>query len=642
MKTKYVFFWLMVIYAILTTPIQADVIKANSCSQQDVQAAIDMAVDGDTVTVLGETCTWTTPVTLTGKAITLQGAGIGRTVIMDGTGMDWNQSLLWVEGLEGKPFRITGIEFREINDPSAIIIRGTCRNFRVDNCRFYNTSSKNTGVETYGYTYGVIDHCDFHNTRVVPIGDAASWKRPLTLGSADAVYIEDSTFTRTVAGNSVDPHIGARCVFRHNIMNNAYLEVHGFCCNLDRSAYSFEYYDNTFNMTDNAINWVLASIRGGTGVIFNNTAGGHLDLPAIVVYNDRSSPDRPNQGICDGSNPVDGNEDSSGYPCMDQIGRATDAGDGTVHPQALEPLYEWNNTYNGADVDIILDPPFNNLPIMAEHLKKNRDYYNNTQRPGYKPYTYPHPLTIQFSPPPKTDFNAPTVPQNVRVVSTTSRTIQIAWDSSTDTGGSGLAGYFLWVDGRKVTSNSDPAYTQYTFLGLASSRQYHFIVSAFDAAGNESAKSDPVTATTNAGFTISGKVIFSGAGLADVLMSGLPSVTKTAAGGDYTATIDQGWSGTVTPTLSGYTFTPISITYSGVTSNQTGNYTAAKNSGGGGSDSGGGSGGGGCFIAVASCGILSGLPVLILFMIIFGLIGLMIMRNDYFRRSRMVKGVNKK
>ena len=36
----------------------------------------------------------------------------------------------------------------------------------------------------------------------------------------------------------------------------------------------------------------------------------------------------------------------------------------------------------------------------------------------------------------------------------------------------------------------------------------------------------------------------------------------------------QGWTGTVTPSLSGYTFTPASSSYSNVAANQTQNYTA--------------------------------------------------------------------
>jgi hypothetical protein len=30
---------------------------------------------------------------------------------------------------------------------------------------------------------------------------------------------------------------------------------------------------------------------------------------------------------------------------------------------------------------------------MANHLKENRDFYNDRPRPGFIPYVYPHPLT---------------------------------------------------------------------------------------------------------------------------------------------------------------------------------------------------------------------------------------------------------
>jgi len=54
--------------------------------------------------------------------------------------------------------------------------------------------------------------------------------------------------------------------------------------------------------------------------------------------------------------------------------------------QALEPCYSWNNTLNGSNLDFS-SPPLQNI------LRQNVDYYNNTPMPGYKPYTYPHPLT---------------------------------------------------------------------------------------------------------------------------------------------------------------------------------------------------------------------------------------------------------
>ena len=99
---------------------------------------------------------------------------------------------------------------------------------------------------------------------------------------------------------------------------------------------------------------------------------------------------------CNGLSKLDGNLDATGYPCLDQIGRTSDMnGDGI---QDSAPLYEWNNTLNGADTDITIHRFGNcNNPSVADHIKENRDYYNDTKKPGYSPYTYPHPLT---TPPP--------------------------------------------------------------------------------------------------------------------------------------------------------------------------------------------------------------------------------------------------
>jgi hypothetical protein len=79
-------------------------------------------------------------------------------------------------------------------------------------------------------------------------------------------------------------------------------------------------------------------------------------------------------------------------------------------------------------------------------------------------------------------------------------------------------------------------------------------------------------------FTISGSVGNPGGGISGVVMNGLPGNPVTSTSGSYTATalIPYGWSGTVTPTLTGYTFSPASQTYSNVTSNQVTNYTGTK------------------------------------------------------------------
>ncbi|MGA2093622.1 MAG: hypothetical protein ABSH16_09470 [Sedimentisphaerales bacterium] len=77
-------------------------------------------------------------------------------------------------------------------------------------------------------------------------------------------------------------------------------------------------------------------------------------------------------------------------------------------------------------------------------------------------------------------------------------------------------------------------------------------------------------------YTISGTITSGGSALAGVQMSGLPGVPVTDANGNYTATVTSGWIGTVTPIKTGYTFSPATITYTAVTSNQTAqNYTVA-------------------------------------------------------------------
>ncbi len=66
-------------------------------------------------------------------------------------------------------------------------------------------------------------------------------------------------------------------------------------------------------------------------------------------------------------------------------------------------------------------------------------------------------------------------------------------------------------------------------------------------------------------FTISGSV-----GLSGVTMNGLPSgPIITDDNGNYSAVIEYGWSGMVTPQMEGYIFEPLSRIYSKVSSNQT-------------------------------------------------------------------------
>src|SRR5258708_38045434 len=63
--------------------LEAAVIIATSVSRADVGAAVASAANGDTVAIPAGKATWTN-VLIIAKAITLQGAGIGQTIIQDG------------------------------------------------------------------------------------------------------------------------------------------------------------------------------------------------------------------------------------------------------------------------------------------------------------------------------------------------------------------------------------------------------------------------------------------------------------------------------------------------------------------------------------------------------------------------------
>lgn len=66
-----------------------------------------------------------------------------------------------------------------------------------------------------------------------------------------------------------------------------------------------------------------------------------------------------------------------------------------------------------------------------------------------------------------------------------------------------------------------------------------------------------------------------GSGLLGVTLGGLPGTPSTDGTGNYSATVDSGWSGTATPSKAGYTFSPVTRSYTNVTADQTAqDYTA--------------------------------------------------------------------
>jgi hypothetical protein len=94
------------------------------------------------------------------------------------------------------------------------------------------------------------------------------------------------------------------------------------------------------------------------------------------------------------------------------------------------------------------------------------------------------------------DTTPPSAPTQLRVASVASTSVSLQWRASSDNKkGSGLAGYDVLENGTAVASTTS---TSFTVAGLASSTTFQFAVRARDNAGNVSALSNTVSATTKA------------------------------------------------------------------------------------------------------------------------------------------------
>ncbi|MFP4661916.1 MAG: hypothetical protein ACLFPF_06995 [Halanaerobiales bacterium] len=345
-------------------------IWAESCSQEDVQAAINTANNGDTVILPAGTGNWETRVKVEYKGLIIQGTGVDKTKIRSaGTG-----TLIYFNRFNDYFARITGISFHGNDQAIAIDMhalwgsdgRGPAL-IRIDHNRFEHCSSR--AVLLWRYIEGLIDNNEFINNAasdVVYYGDNDwAYHRPETLGSIHAVYIENNTFTYTGEGNdpnhAVASNDGARYVFRNNYIScntrrsgyhlGAPIDAHGNHFS-GRGTFSYEVYGNTINSDS----WRGMYIRGGTGVIYDNDLQGNYNYPIhLTNYNS-----------------FRGDYEEIEYPCIDQI----------------HDLYIWDNRYNGEPVsaEVMQD---GNVPL---HIQEGRDFFHE-EKADYVPFEYPHPWT---------------------------------------------------------------------------------------------------------------------------------------------------------------------------------------------------------------------------------------------------------
>ncbi|MEU8234299.1 glycoside hydrolase family 3 N-terminal domain-containing protein [Actinoplanes sp. NPDC048967] len=166
-------------------------------------------------------------------------------------------------------------------------------------------------------------------------------------------------------------------------------------------------------------------------------------------------------------------------------------------------------------------------------------------------FAYGYGLTYSSTP---ADTAAPSVPGTPAATAVTATGLTLTWPASTDTGGSGLAGYDVYRDGTLIGS---PTTNSYTATGLSAATRYEFTVAARDAAGNRSARSAALAVTTSTGDTPAAgscKVAYSTSdwsagftGSVSVTNTGTATVSAWSLQWSYTAgqVVTQGWSARV-------------------------------------------------------------------------------------------------
>jgi hypothetical protein len=320
-----------------------------SVAEVDVSTAISNASDGDTVTVPAGTATWSSQLTIT-KNITLQGAGIGQTIIYDNSPKGTSsQHLLLARLSKDKPlFRLTGFQFSVPANPSPSavassdygtgvlefqggstaaenpLVVGMTSQFRFDHCKL----DRLVGVGmTFRNILGVVDHVEWIDSGRTNATTASywggwqgacvysdkwggqawgngSWADDSSWGSNRFLFFEDCTLTG-LERNQIFPEIdgfeGARFVVRHCTFNDADQGGHG-TETPGRGTRAKEIYNNTFISSHAGKG--PAQLRSGTELIHDNRYTNFTGAQGLKAYRLFAPKE---WGYADGRNPYDEN-----------------------------------------------------------------------------------------------------------------------------------------------------------------------------------------------------------------------------------------------------------------------------------------------------------------------------------------------
>jgi hypothetical protein len=335
-----------------------------SGDSQDVQQMVESA-DADGIARLAEGCYQITSTISLQPCTQLIGAGADKTILYRDPKRNYSAPILRVVGNANKRCvtQISGLALVGVRDTEDTgqdygLMISNLPDFRLDHVYFEGFGF--AGVRVQGNSSGVIDHAIFIDNfkrgidnlgyGVVVYG-RGTWSTESQLGGAQATFVEDSLFV----GNrhAIAASAGAHYVFRNNQVLHSVVacavDAHGMGYGSAHGTQFVEIYRN--EIKDPHYDECGIGIRGGAGVIFENTIQGYKN-PILLIL-EWGTPEIY----------------KAEYPALDQI----------------HDLYIWDNQIEGGYSEPHVDE------TGIGFIEAGRDFFTEPL-PGYVPYEYPHPL----------------------------------------------------------------------------------------------------------------------------------------------------------------------------------------------------------------------------------------------------------
>jgi hypothetical protein len=293
----------------------------------------------------------------------------------------------------------------------------------------------------------------------------------------------------------------------------------------------------------------------GTSQIFPATSPGQYVVQVTQQFGCSSNFSPPFTVInANGSNPPSAATNLVANPLsFTQVSLVWARNPNPVNPERAFEVYRATQT--GGPYTYVGQAPADTVHYTDINLTPNTKYYYVIRAIDS---TAAAPLSNEAVVTTLTNNSPPTAPPNLHVVTYSSSSVSLAWNSSTDN--VAVTGYFIYVNGAKsyATAAND---TTFIVADLIANQTYTFYVVAVDGSGNVSSKSDQVSApTANNGLSYNyyttataWSVLPNFSTLTPVLSGNMPNVS--IAGATQTSNFGYTWQGYITIPVTGtYTF----------------------------------------------------------------------------------------